>query len=204
MMPHGMDFSILSFSFVFPLAFFSSCGEQKQGSSYPTDVTLGAHKQPNASLLERSRLHCSQDQFWINELTEANMCCMQIQGKDRTAVAEAGRRLSLDGTYIARSYIEQVTPHCFTSLGFASLYFTSFTPLHFIPLHFTSIHTIRFTSVHFTSLDFTTYLHITSHHFISLHVTCPVGKFDGNYLIKDTNIRHTCKHWLAKICVWCT
>lgn len=39
--------------------------------------------------------------------------CMQIQGKDRAAVAEAGRRLGLDGTYIARSYIEQVTslPH---------------------------------------------------------------------------------------------
>ena len=34
---------------------------------------------------------------------------MQIQGKDRAAVAEAGRRLGLDGTYIARSYIEQVT-----------------------------------------------------------------------------------------------
>lgn len=34
---------------------------------------------------------------------------MQIQGKDRAAVAEAGRKLGLDGTYIARSYIEQVT-----------------------------------------------------------------------------------------------
>ncbi len=34
---------------------------------------------------------------------------MQVQGKDRLAVAEAGRRLGLDGTYIARSYIEQVT-----------------------------------------------------------------------------------------------
>ena len=33
---------------------------------------------------------------------------MQIQGKDRALVAEAGTRLDLDGTYIARSYIEQV------------------------------------------------------------------------------------------------
>ena len=33
---------------------------------------------------------------------------LQIQGKDRSVVAEAGRRLGLDGTYIARSYIEQV------------------------------------------------------------------------------------------------
>ena len=33
---------------------------------------------------------------------------MQVQGKDRVAVAEAGHRLGLDGTYIARSYIEQV------------------------------------------------------------------------------------------------
>ena len=33
---------------------------------------------------------------------------LQIQGKDRLAVAEAGKQLGLDGTYIARSYIEQV------------------------------------------------------------------------------------------------
>lgn len=33
---------------------------------------------------------------------------VQIQGKDRLAVAEAGKQLGLDGTYIARSYIEQV------------------------------------------------------------------------------------------------
>lgn len=35
---------------------------------------------------------------------------VQIQGKDRLAVAEAGNKLGLDGTYIARSYIEQVKP----------------------------------------------------------------------------------------------
>lgn len=35
---------------------------------------------------------------------------LQIQGKDRLAVAEAGKQLGLDGTYIARSYIEQVNP----------------------------------------------------------------------------------------------
>ena len=33
---------------------------------------------------------------------------LQIQGKDRAQVAEAGTKLDLDGTYIARSYIEQV------------------------------------------------------------------------------------------------
>lgn len=34
---------------------------------------------------------------------------IQIQGKDRHSVAELGTRLGLDGTYIPRSYIEQVT-----------------------------------------------------------------------------------------------
>ncbi|EIE18178.1 hypothetical protein COCSUDRAFT_49381 [Coccomyxa subellipsoidea C-169] len=33
---------------------------------------------------------------------------VQIQGKDRAAVAEVGRRLGLEDTYIARSYIEQL------------------------------------------------------------------------------------------------
>ena len=33
---------------------------------------------------------------------------LQIQGKDRAGVAAAGSALGLDGTYIARSYIEQV------------------------------------------------------------------------------------------------
>ncbi len=35
-------------------------------------------------------------------------CFVQIQGKDRALVAEAGLKLDLEGTYIARSYIEQV------------------------------------------------------------------------------------------------
>ena len=35
---------------------------------------------------------------------------VQIQGKDRNQVAAAGKALGLDGTYIARSYIEQVRP----------------------------------------------------------------------------------------------
>jgi hypothetical protein len=34
---------------------------------------------------------------------------VQIQGKDRAAVGEVGRRLGLEDTYIARSYIEQVS-----------------------------------------------------------------------------------------------
>eukprot|EP00884_Botryococcus_braunii_P008179 jgi/Botrbrau1/17362/Bobra.0015s0103.1 len=33
---------------------------------------------------------------------------IQIQGKDRKLVADVGRKLGLEGTYIARSYIEQV------------------------------------------------------------------------------------------------
>ena len=33
---------------------------------------------------------------------------LQVQGKDRGGVAAAGSALGLDGTYIARSYIEQV------------------------------------------------------------------------------------------------
>lgn len=33
---------------------------------------------------------------------------VQILGKDRARVAQVGKALSLDGTYIARSYIEQV------------------------------------------------------------------------------------------------
>ena len=86
----------------------------KRGNSQLTEVTLGAQKQPHASLFGKKHsctLHCSQDKSWYSEKRDANMCCMQIQGKDRAAVAEAGHRLGLDGTYIARSYIEQVTPH---------------------------------------------------------------------------------------------
>ena len=33
---------------------------------------------------------------------------LQVQGKDRNLVEEAGRRLGLEGTYIPKSYIEQV------------------------------------------------------------------------------------------------
>lgn len=33
---------------------------------------------------------------------------VQVQGKDREAVAETGRKLGLEGTYIPRSYIEQI------------------------------------------------------------------------------------------------
>ena len=68
---------------------------------------------------------------------QTQTCCMQIQGKDRAAVAEAGRRLGLDGTYIARSYIEQVTTlHC-PSLHLTALHTT---PLHSTPLHSTPLH----------------------------------------------------------------
>jgi hypothetical protein len=33
---------------------------------------------------------------------------MQVQGKDRKLVAEAGRNLGLDGSYIPHPYIEQI------------------------------------------------------------------------------------------------
>lgn len=33
---------------------------------------------------------------------------VQVQGKDRDLVAEMGSQLELEGTYIPRSYIEQV------------------------------------------------------------------------------------------------
>lgn len=35
-------------------------------------------------------------------------CCAQVLGRDRERVRELGRRLGLEGTYVARSYIEQV------------------------------------------------------------------------------------------------
>lgn len=35
-------------------------------------------------------------------------CDHCVQGKDRDLVAEAGRRLGLEGSYIAHSYIELV------------------------------------------------------------------------------------------------
>ncbi len=62
----------------------------------------GTHESPSKSL-------------WNTKLTIELFDDMQVQGKDRLAVAEAGRRLGLDGTYIARSYIEQVTAAVCTS-----------------------------------------------------------------------------------------
>ena len=46
---------------------------------------------------------------------------VQIQGKDRLAVAEAGKQLGLDGTYIARSYIEQVSSSSTLSTSYKSI-----------------------------------------------------------------------------------
>ncbi|KAK9815690.1 hypothetical protein WJX72_008170 [[Myrmecia] bisecta] len=44
----------------------------------------------------------------IDDIEGMNCKFVQIQGKDRELVAAAGKKLGLDGTYIARSYIEQV------------------------------------------------------------------------------------------------
>ncbi len=45
-----------------------------------------------------------------HQQTPSCLCCIceQVQGKVRKQVAEAGKALGLDGTYIPFSYIEQV------------------------------------------------------------------------------------------------
>lgn len=45
------------------------------------------------------------------ELMWRGVRIVQVQGKEREKVAEAGKALGLDATYIPFSYIEQVT-HC--------------------------------------------------------------------------------------------
>ncbi|KAA6424132.1 MAG: uridine-cytidine kinase C-like [Trebouxia sp. A1-2] len=62
------------------------------------------------TIMKRNSIIHSDDRLTIKLDTIEGMGTgfVQVQGKDRLAVAEAGRRLGLDGTYIARSYIEQV------------------------------------------------------------------------------------------------
>ena len=45
------------------------------------------------------------------------MAYVQVQGKDRAVVEEAGRRLGLEGTYIPHSYIELVQIGHLTEVG---------------------------------------------------------------------------------------
>lgn len=71
----------------------------------------------------------------IDEIEGMDRQYVQIQGKDRAAVGEAGRRLGLEGTYIARSYIEQVKarlesrPDVICARAVVRFPFCSFLPL---------------------------------------------------------------------------
>jgi adenylate cyclase class IV len=62
------------------------------------------------TMLKRSSAVYSDEQITIklDDIEGMDRQYVQIQGKDRNAVAAAGRALGLEGTYIARSYIEQV------------------------------------------------------------------------------------------------
>lgn len=64
------------------------------------------------TMLKRSSAVYSDDQITVklDDIEGMDKQYVQIQGKDRNAVAAAGRALGLEGTYIARSYIEQVRP----------------------------------------------------------------------------------------------
>ncbi len=62
------------------------------------------------TMLKRSSAVWSDEALTIkiDDIEGMNQQYVQIQGKDRNSVAQAGKALGLDGTYIARSYIEQV------------------------------------------------------------------------------------------------
>ena len=62
------------------------------------------------TMLRRSSSVYSDEQLTIklDDIEGMDKQFVQIQGKDRKQVAAAGKALGLDGTYIARSYIEQV------------------------------------------------------------------------------------------------
>ena len=64
------------------------------------------------TMLKRSSSVFSDEQLTIklDDIEGMDKQFVQIQGKDRKQVAAIGKALGLDGTYIARSYIEQVLP----------------------------------------------------------------------------------------------
>ena len=80
------------------------------------------------SMLKRSSAVWSDDALTIkiDDIEGFGRQYVQIQGRDRNAVAQAGAALGLDGTYIARSYIEQARvhggfPYCWSyAAGFVS------------------------------------------------------------------------------------
>ncbi len=64
------------------------------------------------TMLKRTSSVFSDEQLTIklDDIEGMDKQYVQIQGKDRKQVAAAGKALGLEGTYIARSYIEQVCP----------------------------------------------------------------------------------------------
>ena len=62
------------------------------------------------TMLKRTSSVYSDEQLTIklDDIEGMDKQYVQIQGKDRKQVAAAGKALGLEGTYIARSYIEQV------------------------------------------------------------------------------------------------
>ncbi|KAL2609987.1 hypothetical protein R1flu_028560 [Riccia fluitans] len=63
-----------------------------------------------ATILKRTSQVFSDDKVVvkIDKLEQLQRKYIQIQGKDRLTVGEVGKKLGLEGTYIPRSYIEQI------------------------------------------------------------------------------------------------
>ncbi|CAD7703496.1 unnamed protein product [Ostreobium quekettii] len=68
------------------------------------------------TLMKRKTVSHSDDDITVKlDTIEKLGTFVQVQGKDRAKVAQAGRDLGLEGSYIARSYIEQVQLEKLTS-----------------------------------------------------------------------------------------
>ncbi|CAM6090898.1 unnamed protein product [Calypogeia fissa] len=63
-----------------------------------------------ATILKRSSQVFSDDKVVvkIDQLEQLQRKYMQVQGKDRQTVGDVAKKLGLDGTYVPRSYIEQI------------------------------------------------------------------------------------------------
>ncbi|XP_024533969.1 uridine-cytidine kinase C isoform X2 [Selaginella moellendorffii] len=65
-----------------------------------------------ATIMKRSsRVFCDETEkivVKIDKLEQVQRKYVQIQGKDRSLVADIGKKLGLEGSYIPRSYIEQI------------------------------------------------------------------------------------------------
>lgn len=62
------------------------------------------------TIMKRTSVVYSDDRLTIkfDDIEGMGSTFLQVQGKDRTLVGEVGKQLGLEGTYIPRSYIEQV------------------------------------------------------------------------------------------------